>query len=560
MNFDMPKDKSSIIKVIGVGGGGSNAVNHMYKQGIEGVDFIVVNTDAQSLYQSPVPNKIQIGTNLTEGRGAGSIPEKGKEAALESVEEIREALANGTKMVFITAGMGGGTGTGAAPVIASIAKEMGILTVGIVTVPFAFEGRKRKLQAEKGIEEIRNNVDSMLIICNDKLRELYGNLCLSEAFAKADDVLTSASKGIAEIITVTGYINVDFEDVNTVMRDSGVAIMGTGQAEGENRATAAVEEALASPLLNDNNIKGAKNILLYISSGDQEISMDEVTEITEYIQYEAGSDADVIWGNGTDASLGNNICVTLVVTGFSPKDDIEIGVDAVVNDEKKHINQLETENNSEIERADKQEIENELKLIKKTPEENTKEDKEEEEEEKTEKKVFTLKDEDTDSFEDTIEKNNPQINDNPIEFSVDHNTYQTQEEESFVNSDQQHYKSAEDFKEQYEAASEKDKTAVDTENKEDKGIDNNTFKERKRKLKELSNSINSMTKIVSTPEDVVEMENTPAYLRKGVDLKDVTPSSESEISHLSINEKSDEEGNNRSSLGSSNSFIHNNID
>ncbi len=559
MNFDMPKDKSSIIKVIGVGGGGSNAVNHMYKQGIEGVDFIVVNTDAQSLYQSPVPSKIQIGTNLTEGRGAGSIPEKGKEAALESVEEIREALSNNTKMVFITAGMGGGTGTGAAPVIASIAKEMGILTVGIVTVPFAFEGRKRKLQAEKGIEEIRNNVDSMLIICNDKLRELYGNLCLSEAFAKADDVLTSASKGIAEIITVTGYINVDFEDVNTVMRDSGVAIMGTGQAEGENRATAAVEEALASPLLNDNNIKGAKNILLYISSGDQEISMDEVTEITEYIQYEAGSDADVIWGNGTDASLGNNICVTLVVTGFSPKDDVEIGFDASVNEEKKHINQLETEKNTDTVYAPENESENELKLIKKTPEENIKE--ENTEEDKTEKKVFTLKDENTDETEENIEENQQQINDNPIEFSVDQNNYQQQEEESFVSSSQQHYKSAEDFKEQYDEESEKEKeTSIDTENKSEKGIDNNTFKERKRKLKELSNSINSMTKIVSTPEDVVEMENTPAYLRKGVDLNDVTPSSESEISHLSINDKSDEEGNKKSGLDSSNSFIHNNID
>ena len=316
LKFDLPKNQSSIIKVIGVGGGGSNAVTHMYNQGIKGVDFILCNTDAQALSSSPIPTKIQFGGR---GLGAGSIPSVGKEAALENIDQIKELLETNTKMLFITAGMGGGTGTGGAPVLASIAREMGILTVGIVTLPFAFEGRKRRMQADAGIEELRKYVDTLLIISNDRLREQYGNLKLSEAFSKADDILTTAAKGIAEIITVTGYINVDFEDVKTVMKDSGVAIMGSGLAEGEDRAMQAVEMALTSPLLNDNNIEGASNILLYIASGDEEISMDEVTEITDYIQEKAGSTAEIIWGNGTDPSLGNKISVTLIATGFFTK-------------------------------------------------------------------------------------------------------------------------------------------------------------------------------------------------------------------------------------------------
>jgi cell division protein FtsZ len=320
LKFDLPKNQSSIIKVIGVGGGGSNAVTHMYAQGIKGVDFILCNTDAQALASSPIPTKIQFGGR---GLGAGSIPSVGKEAALENIDQIKELLETNTKMLFITAGMGGGTGTGGAPVLASIAREMGILTVGIVTIPFAFEGRKRRMQADAGIEELRKYVDTLLIISNDRLREQYGNLKLSEAFSKADDILTTAAKGIAEIITVTGYINVDFEDVKTVMKDSGVAIMGSGLAEGENRAMLAVEEALTSPLLNDNNIEGASNILLYIASGSEEISMDEVTEITDYIQEKAGSTAEIIWGNGTDESLANKISVTLIATGFITKPILE---------------------------------------------------------------------------------------------------------------------------------------------------------------------------------------------------------------------------------------------
>ena len=275
LKFDLPKNQSSIIKVIGVGGGGSNAVNHMFRQGITGVDFIICNTDAQSMETSPVPTKIQLGATLTDGLGAGASPSVGRNAALENAEDIRQVLQKGTKMVFITAGLGGGTGTGAAPVIAQIAKEMDILTVGIVTIPFNFEGRKRRLSAEEGIKQLKQHVDALLIISNDKLRLLCGDLPLSEAFKRADNVLTTAAKGIAEIITVVGYINVDFEDVKTVMRNSGVAIMGTGVASGKDRALMAVEEALNSPLLDNNDINGASNILLYISSGTHEITMDE---------------------------------------------------------------------------------------------------------------------------------------------------------------------------------------------------------------------------------------------------------------------------------------------
>ncbi len=322
MKFELPKDNSSIIKVIGVGGGGSNAVNHMYRQGIKGVDFIVCNTDLQALDISPVPMKIQLGIDSTEGRGAGSIPEVGKNAAIENLEELREILSNNTKMLFVTAGMGGGTGTGAAPVIASLAKEMGILTVGIVTVPFVFEGRKRRQQADDGIERMRQAVDTLLIINNDKLREMFGNLTLGNAFSQADDVLTTAAKGIAEVISVTGAINVDFNDVNTVMRDSGYAIMGSAQAEGEDRAITAVQKALSSPLLNDNNIAGAKYVLLNITYGDNEVLMDEIADITDYIQDEAGSTADVIWGHGYDETMGNKISVTIIATGFNATPDV----------------------------------------------------------------------------------------------------------------------------------------------------------------------------------------------------------------------------------------------
>lgn len=321
MQFEMLKEKSSIIKVIGVGGGGGNAVNHMYRQGITGVDFIICNTDAQALELSPIPNKVQLGASLTEGMGAGSIPEVGKNSAIENIEDIKQMLGSNTKMLFITAGMGGGTGTGASPIIAKAAKEMDILTVGIITTPFSFEGKRRKFQAEEGLLELTKHVDSYLVISNDRLREIFGNLTLSAAFAQADNILTTAAKGIAEIITIPGYINVDFKDVRTVMQDSGVAIMGSYSAEGENRALRAVEGALSSPLLKDNEIEGARYILLNISSGSREVSMDEVSVITDYIQSEAGLAADLIWGNCMDETLGDKISVTIIATGFQTMEE-----------------------------------------------------------------------------------------------------------------------------------------------------------------------------------------------------------------------------------------------
>lgn len=324
--FDISKDQPSLIKVIGVGGGGSNAVNHMFRQGITGVDFIVCNTDAKALAISPVPVRIQLGPGLTQGMGAGAIPEVGKRAVIENIDELRNILGENTRMAFITAGMGGGTGTGAAPIIAGLAKELGILTVGIVTVPFAFEGRKRKLQAEAGIEEMKNNVDALLIICNDKLREIHGNLNLSVAFGHADDVLTVAAKSIAEIITNTMHISTDFADIQTVMKDSGVAIMGSATAEGDNRAIRAAEAALDSPLLNDNVIEGANYILLNITSGQIEVTMDEVGEINDFIQAQAGNSADIIMGIGKDPSLGDKVGVTVIATGFKTGEQKQVEI------------------------------------------------------------------------------------------------------------------------------------------------------------------------------------------------------------------------------------------
>jgi len=321
-SFDIPKHRKSIIKVIGVGGGGSNAVNHMYNQGIRDVEFIICNTDAQALTTSPIPNRLQIGEHLTQGLGAGANPEKGMNAALESKEDIRDLLSDSTKMVFITAGMGGGTGTGAAPVIAKVARDLGILTVGIVTVPFGFEGRKKMEQAEAGVNELKANCDTVLVILNDKLREIYGNLSIRDAFAQADNILTTAAKGIAEIITVPGYVNVDFEDVKTVMSNSGSAVMGSSITKGENRARRAAEEALTSPLLNEKEIHGAQKVLLSIISGEEaELQMDELAEITDYIMEMAGDEAEVIFGHGIDPELGECIRVTVIATGFDHQNE-----------------------------------------------------------------------------------------------------------------------------------------------------------------------------------------------------------------------------------------------
>jgi cell division protein FtsZ len=364
LTFGFASQRPSIIKVIGVGGGGSNAVNHMFIQGIRDVDFVVCNTDVQALAKSPVTHKIQLGQTLTEGLGAGNLPEQGKQAAIESLNEINNLLSENTRMVFITAGMGGGTGTGAAPIIAKAAKELGLLTVAIVTIPFRFEGPRRFNQAIEGLRELKEHVDSLLVINNEKLREIYGDLPVSEAFAKADDVLTIGARGIAEVITVPGHVNVDFADVRTVMSDSGVAIMGTGFSEGENRAIEAIKKALSSPLLNNNEIRGAKNILLNITSGDSEVTMDEIGQISDYVQEAAGSKADMILGSCKDSTLGSKISVTIIATGFSsssipelgsaPKERVKNVLNQSYQEEQKVVNQIVSQKAIEFEVNQKQ--------------------------------------------------------------------------------------------------------------------------------------------------------------------------------------------------------------
>lgn len=519
LNFDSPRNQSSIIKVLGVGGGGSNAVSHMFEQGIQGVDFIICNTDAQAMEASPVPTKIQLGSR---GLGAGSIPAVGKESAIENIEDIKQILEKNTKMLFITAGMGGGTGTGAAPVIAETARNLGILTVGIVTIPFMFEGRKRILQAESGIEELRRNVDTLLVISNDKLREVHGDLKLSEAFQRADNILTVAAKGIAEIITVTGYINVDFEDVKTVMKNSGTAIMGSAMAEGENRALNAVEEALSSPLLNDNRIKGADNILLYISSGtEDEIRMSEVMEITEYIQKEAGQSAEIIWGNGKDESLGKKISITLVATGFSADKDPGISKPK----EKQIINLVEPpkEDNktkprisvpiTEITRISPETKETEMK-------------KEDAAEASAEIKIVSP----------------PKM----IEFEVPYNKVPEKSIEikpatvERIINDEPVRRQPIDFSQP--------KTSPQPDDMEQEELEKKS-RERIKKLKDLSIKL-------KTPHGLEELEKTPAYVRRNIELNDVKPSYETEQPGISIGENE----NKGLEFKTDNSFLHKKVD
>jgi len=508
IKFDLPKNQSSIIKVLGVGGGGSNAVNHMFRQGIEGVDFVVCNTDSQALDISPVPNKIQLGVSLTDGRGAGSLPEVGRNAAIEDIEQIKELLEKGTKMLFITAGMGGGTGTGAAPVIASTSKELGILTVGIVTIPFMFEGRKRRQQAEEGIKLLQEHVDTLLVICNDRLRELYGNLSVSEAFARADNVLTTAAKGIAEIITLTGNINVDFADVRTVMSNSGVAIMGSGSAEGENRAIKAIEMALSSPLLNDNNIRGAKNILLNITSGSEEILMDEITEITDYIQEESGNTAEIIWGLGKDESLGSKINVTLVATGFnhgtgSQPDQMP----------KKKVIELEEPNAQAPYYYDPLEEESAggmKKYIKgAVPGESPSEGKKEL---RPEQPAITFNFPVSGNQNDLVEQT-PNIH-GPAQ-GTPHSIY----------------------------AEEPINNPVSEANLQQK------IREREQRLRELSMKL-------KTPEGLQDLERQPAFVRRNVSLNNTPLSSESQVSRYTLDEGDDQ----KAQIKSNNSFLHDNVD
>ncbi|WP_027420798.1 cell division protein FtsZ [Crocinitomix catalasitica] len=517
MEFDLPKDQSSIIKVIGVGGGGGNAVNHMYNQGIKGVDFIICNTDQQALDISPVPIKMQLGASLTEGRGAGAIPEIGKNAAIENIEDIKEVLMKGTKMVFITAGMGGGTGTGAAPVIAKVAKDMGILTVGIVTVPFGFEGRKRKLQAEEGLEEMRQNVDTLLIINNDRLREMFGNLSLGNAFAQADDVLATAAKGIAEVISVTGMINVDFNDVSTVMKNSGVAIMGSAVAEGESRAMEAVTRSLSSPLLNDNNIEGAKYVLLNITYGSREITMDEIGEITDYIQDEAGATADVIWGHGFDENLGDAISVTLIATGFhsSPITGFEKAP------EKKVISlddQVSTMISQPVESPTQQ---NTYKKEEEVPAETEKE---------VEEPFLKVPDANYPEEQTTI---NWTIKNEPVEAAK---PVVKEEEEEVV----RHFLT-DDLEEKVEMENVKPRSILSQQEQQERA------KERLERIQEYTSKLKSAN-------GLADLEKEPAYKRKNIQIAEVPHSSEESQSKYTLSNKDG------ISLKENNSFLHDNVD
>ena len=502
MEFDLIKEKASIIKVIGVGGGGSNAVNHMYRQGIKGVEFYVCNTDAQALEISPVPAKIQLGLSLTEGRGAGSMPEVGRNAAIENIDEIKKILGDNTKMVFITAGMGGGTGTGAAPIIAQAAKEMGILTVGIVTVPFLFEGKKRKQQADLGIDELKKNVDTLLIICNDKLREMYGNLKLGEAFNHADDILTIAAKGIAEIITVTGYINVDFEDVKTVMTNSGRAIMGSAVSNGDNRAIMAVQQALASPLLDDSNIVGARYILMNIASGANEVTMDEIGNITDYIQDEAGLTADIIWGNCHDEALGDKLSVTIIATGFKTKSEQEVEAERT----KKIVHDL-TGDTKEVKHVplSRNELNEPVLISREAPE----------------MPVDTKQNELTFEFE--IGGNPPKENiSTPMAEKSDEQPSKPQKTVHTLN----------------------ETPAADP------------MDEQLRKSRERIQKLKALNYRMANNTNVSDMEKVPAYVRKEVKLDNIPHSSEPHVSRYTLNAEEEK----KPEIRQNNSYLHDNVD
>jgi len=605
MKFDLPKDQASIIKVIGVGGGGSNAVNHMYNQGITGVDFVICNTDAQALELSPIPNKIQLGTTLTEGLGAGANPEVGKNAAIEDIDNIKSILENNTKMVFITAGMGGGTGTGAAPVIAQTAREMGILTVGIVTVPFSFEGRRRKQQADEGLQALRDNVDTMLVINNDKLRMMHGNLKMGEAFSKADDILTIAAKGIAEIITVAGYINVDFEDVKTVMKDGGTAIMGSAVAEGEDRAIKAVSSALASPLLNDNEIKGANFILLNVTSGADEITMDEIDEITDYIQNEAGYTAELIWGNGTDESLENQISVTVIATGFgaSENNTMEFGArpEKIVHTLENDTPVVEETPQAEVKNDTTEEVVEEP-YLKTTPAQSTlgfDEDEVEqpivnEVEETASKVVFSL-DDDVTEIENKRESVTSELSEEVEEpvSNVEEILDEVEEVEQPTTFSLE--ETSEDIVEQPESElnneteDESKQTIVWNLHDEIEEVENSKTEENnddpfkfENKVEEVNNDeqeapvytnripdedqlkrsqerimkIKELGMKMKTPSGINDLEKEPAYKRRQITLDSIPHSSENNISRFTLSD--DEDGKPR--LKDDNSFLHDNVD
>ena len=634
ISFDLPKNQSNVIKAIGVGGGGSNAINHMYRQGIKGVDFVICNTDAQALNNSGVPNKIQLGVNLTEGLGAGANPEVGEKAALESAEDIMAMLNVNTKMVFITAGMGGGTGTGAAPIIAQMAREMNILTVGIVTTPFSFEGKLRNDQAQAGIEKLRNHVDSLIIINNNKLREVYGNLGFKAGFSKADEVLSTASKGIAEVITHHYTQNIDLKDAKTVLSNSGTAIMGAASSSGTNRANDAITKALDSPLLNDNRITGAKNVLLLIVSGNEEITIDEIGEINDYIQEQAGYGANIIMGVGEDPELFDSISVTVIATGFNVDQQNEISN----TEPEKIVHELEGDNLfshvSEINETnvtiDKEtEIENSDRIIHVLEEEteidtqneiNTEEDFEnklelEGAEEVLEEKIvhildeveeveedfnFDIEDEisalntsetnqiDINSFEDDSKEEIERFDDDyeaessSIEWSLfdekeknDSSDVESQESELEENEiddiidNEDNYNNESDENHLFESvieieskmnSSEIDTTTIEAVDKSQKDDLQDPFNssvsdfqkqrsaERRLRMKEFNYKFNK--------SKIDDIENEPAYKRRGIELENKNYSEDNEISRTSITLDENDD----MKIRKNNSFLHDNVD
>ena len=606
--FDLPKNQSNVIKVIGVGGGGSNAVNHMYQKGITGVDFAICNTDAQALQNSPVATKIQLGASLTEGLGAGANPDIGEQAAMESIDDIKSMLSSRAKMVFITVGMGGGTGTGAAPIIAKIAKEMDLLTVGIVTIPFSFEGKMRNEQAQKGIEKLRQHIDSLVVINNNKLREVYGNLGFKAGFSKADEVLSTAASGIAEVITHHYTQNIDLKDAKTVLSNSGTAIMGSASATGQNRAQEAITKALDSPLLNDNKITGAKNVLLLIVSGNVEITIDEIGEINDYIQSEAKSNVDIIMGVGDDPELGEAIAVTVIATGFNKEQQLEITsteAKKIIHDLEdsqyeendvqkeevvRHTLEIEPEN-SELEYDDVPESINEIEVeydevdvekmddfvIKQVvAKEEVEEEIEEEEDQitltfdlplssknKPEAKGDVIKHQLSPSSLYDIEVVDPVVVKpvHTVDGKIKHGLEDAEEEIAATGTNVSKKDETEDeeliFDVRIENSSEENDSFDDA---EDDSPLNRTIAEvegtaeaRRRKMKDFNYKF-----VNRVNQNIDEIENQPAYKRMGVDLEDVEPSSETTENSSRISLSSDD--NDDIQLRSNNSFLHDNVD
>ena len=580
MQFNIPQSSNSPIKVIGVGGGGSNAVNTMFEQGITGVDFIVCNTDAQALDISPVPRKVQLGATLTGGQGAGSLPEVGKNAAIESLDEVTGLLGSDTSMVFVTAGMGGGTGTGAAPVIAQACKERGILTVGIVTVPFMFEGRRRNQQASEGLEAMRAAVDTLLIIRNDKLRELFGNQTIRSAFANADQILCTAAKGIAEVITLTGEINVDMNDVNTVMRDSGRAIMGSGSASGQGRAQKAVSDALESPLLNDSDITGANFVLLNITFGTEEILMDEIMEITDHIQEAAGQTAEVIWGYGTDPNLGEDLCVTVIATGFDaatldapaqaagPK---KVWLDDQVAEtpaqEATTAPEAEAEPFLKPEDAPAADVDRnkwDLNVPQRelfpAPEANTSTD-------------LPSAEAQADLPQDTL--NHEEVDESAAP-ELHHEAPETPKEADVSTNEEFIIYNLDDVPEPQDLTPEVTNTNVpaDPETPQFTVSEEPTaetpqaptpsvqpsreaFAERQRQI---TRSLAEFKSKLNLPGRIADLENEPAYKRRNISIDDTPQSADSQVSRMHLSEEFDEEGNRRVELRNDNPFLHDNVD